>query len=312
MSNSQRRLVALLILIAIIIAFLPSLLSDSIMQPQSITSYIEKKADEVLALRNWMQKNNITAISLLNNNNRSDGDGISIMVGKLNCFFAGAEDLLNTARIDESAELFNYAYDLAEDAKDYGACAYVRHDDVFEIAFTQNPFTRIIGCKGTSLCYTDKPKQDLETAGFKVSEDLSDGWFKAETQPEPFVINTGSKAFLVIVVIVAVCVARLIVFLLYKKHQCTARVTEKKTEYIGLKSKMWWLIKGIPRSYGRSYTIFRVVFISDKEEELSLYVPESIYHGVNEGERGQLDYRKLGTRIKFIRFAPVEKENETR
>ncbi len=261
-------------------------------------------------MRDWMQQTDIDAIQLLNKNNRSYGDGISIKVGKLYCYFAGAEDLLNVVDIDESVGLFDYAFKLEADAKDYGAYAYIRRDKVFEVILSPDPFTRMIGAKGTSIYYSDVPQQGLEAAGYKVSGDLGGGWFKAETQQEPLVIDTGSSAFLIIVAIGAACAVRLIVFLLYRKHQCTARVMEKKTEYIGLRSKIWWLIKGIPRSYGRSYTIFKVVFITDKEEKLSLYVPESRYHDLREGESGRLEYRKLRRRIKFTRFTPDGKENE--
>ena len=302
MNNSQRRLVAWLMLIVVIIAFLPGLLSNASKQPQNIASYIENKADDVLALRDWMQKNNIDTISLLNKNSRSYEDGISVKTGKYYCFFEGAEDILDASHLDESAELFAYAFDLAGDAKEYGTYAYVRHDGVFEIDLSQDPFARLFGGNGTSIYRTDRPQQDLEAAGYRVSEDLGNGWYKAETQQEPLVIDTGSNVFLMIVAVVAVCVGCLIIFLLYKKHECAARVEEKHTEYIGLKPRIWWLIKGISRSYGRSYTVYIVAFVTDKDEKLSIYVPESEFHSIQEGETGRLEYKTLGQRIKFIRF----------
>lgn len=280
--------------------------------PQTIQTFVAEQADEALSLRKWMQTKNLDAIKLLNKSNRRYGEGVSIQTGKLYCFFEGegTYELFTLITLEQASSVMEKPFELTALAKEYGAYAYIRHDGAFEVIFSGDPFNRPGGVEGTSVYYSDLSEQELEALGIERSESLGGNWFLAEKKQRPFVIDTKSDLFRIIVVFAIWGLISLIWFLLYKKQECNAEVIAKKAEYMGLRPKIWWHIHGIPRSWGRNGHAYEATFLTEKKEKLTMYMYESDYNDLEEGAYGHLEFRRFRKNCRYTRFTVREKENK--
>jgi|GEM_PF-3357993 len=309
--NKKYRHIALVITLGIVVLFFLGVLpsgGNADLSP-AIQTFITEKAEAALSLRNWMQTKNIDAVKLLNKSNKRYGNGVSIQTGKLHCFFEGdgTDALFDVKTIEQASSVMEKSFELDDWAKEYGAYAYIRHNGAFEVMVSGDPFNRPGGVEGTSVYYSDLPEQQLETLGIERGEGLRGDWFLAVEKQKPKVIDTKSDLFHIIVVIAIWGVLSLIWFRLYKKQECDAEVIAKKSEYLGLKPRIWWDIHGIPRSWGNNGHAYSVTFLTNNHERLTMYMYESDYNELAEGAYGLLKYRRFKNSCRFVRFMAKQK-----
>jgi hypothetical protein len=290
------------------------MVADTGKSPTDIHPLLTEHGNEILAVRDWMQKNDLSAIKLLNKSNRNYGNGVSIQAGKLYCDFegAGTDALFNGASSDQATEGINKAFELEKAAEQYGAYAYIRHQNIFEVIFSDNPVYRMGGVEGTSAYYSELPSSMIDTEkeiGATSVVNLDNGWFLADTSQQPVSsnpINTHSDLFIIIVAIIAALLISLIISLLYKRFGCNAEVIGMSTEYRGKHSRLQNMIDGANTTIFENFMVYKVKFLTEENETLEMYVPELEYNRFYEKAHGYLKYKRLGGRCKYISFEITE------
>lgn len=299
-----------LILVVVLIIVIAVMVADTGKPPADIRPLLTAHGSEILAVRDWMQKNDISAIKLLNKSNQNSGKGVSVQTGKLTCYFegAGTDALFSTASMDKMTEAMSKAFDLDKAAESYGAYAYIRHQDIFEVLVSDNPVYRMGGFEGTSAYYSELPPGELDTKteiGVTTLVNLNNGWFLADTSKQPagsIPVNTHSDLFMIIVIIIAVLMISLIISLLYKRFGCNAEVIAMNTEYRGNKTRLQNMIDGAYASIFEKFTVYKIKFLTEENETLEMYVPELEYNRLYEKAHGYLQYKRLGGRCKYTSF----------
>ena len=279
--------------------------------PEDISEYINAKGAETLALRDWMIENEVDSISLMNESNRNDGKGVSIQVGKLYCFFEGpgTDALFSPVKFEDYAKASDKAFELEKVAREYGAYAYYKHEDTFEVIISGDPVRRLGGMEGTSVFYSKQPinKKEMQTEVSSV-EDLGNGWFMADANGqsvnnEP--INTKSELFRAIVIVIVFIIILFILSLFYKKHECKAEIIEKNSERM-VRSRIFYLIRGIRGGMFEGFTVYKVTFLTDQNERINIYMQKKEYDRLRLNAYGHLEYKQLGIRYKFLSFKVTE------
>lgn len=297
----------IVVFIAIILFFCLTVSFNASPRSEDIRAFIDVKGEETLTLRDWMQEKNLDAIKLLNKSNRRYGDGVSIQAGRLYCFFegAGTDELFDTTFLDEATGTMGKVFELRDIAQEYGAYAYIRHEDIFEVVISRDPYMRTGGMEGTSVYYSGLPLDEISTqAVTDVSEfeDLGSGWFLDAGKKPWLHIDTGSTWFIIIVIIASVIVLELILSLFYKKHGCNATIIGKSSQYVGHRSRYQNYVDGTRRSIFDNYMVYTIRFMTDQHEQLEIHVPKQVYNQLNEQEYGYLEYKQLGKRRKYVHF----------
>jgi len=197
--NIKHRHIALVITLGIVVLFFAGIFQSNgdTDLSQTIQTFITEKADATLSLRSWMQAKNIDAIRLLNKSNKRYGNGVSIQTEKLFCFFegSGTDELFDVKTMEQVSSVMEKSFELTGWAKEYGAYAYIRHDEAFEVKISSDPVNRPGGVEGTAIINSDLSEQELKTLGIERGESLGGDWFLAVEKQKPIVIDTKSDLF---------------------------------------------------------------------------------------------------------------------
>lgn len=298
------------IIVAIVFFVIMIAKTNTGQQPEDICEYIRAKGAETLVLRDWMIENDLDSISLMNKSNRNDGKGVSIQVGKLYCFFdgPGTDALFSPVKFEDFTKAADKAFDLEEIAREYGAYAYFTHEKTFEVMISGDPINRLRGMEGTSVFYSEQPINKTEVQ-IEVSsvDDLGNGWFIAKANGQSLhneQINTKSELFRAIVIVIAFIIILLILSLFYKKYGCNAEVIEKNSERM-VRSRIYYLIRGVRAGVFENFTVYKVTFLTDQNERISIYMQKKEYDRLHLNAYGYLEYKRLGIRYKFLSFRDI-------
>lgn len=305
------RVVAIIAAILFVVFMIAKINSGQ--KPEDFSEYINAKGSQALALRDWMIENDIDSICLMNKSNRNNANGVSMQVGKLYCIFdgPGTDALFSPVKFEDYTKAADKAFELEEIAREYGAYAYYRHEDTFEVIISGDPVRRLGGMEGTSVFYSEQPinKTEMQTEVSSV-EDLGNGWFMAEANGQSVhneQININPQLLKIMVIVIAFIIILLILPLLYKKCGCNAQVIDKNSERM-VQSRYFYWIRGIRGGPFEGYTVYKVTFLTDQNERISIYMQKKEYDRLHLNAYGYLEYKRLWIRYKFLSYR-VTKES---
>lgn len=280
-------------------------------KPEDFSEYINAKGSQTLELRDWMIENDIDSICLMNKSNRHNANGVSIQVGKLYCIFdgPGTNDLFSPIQLEVYATATDKAFELDKIAREYGAYAYYRHEDTFEIIISGDPVRRLQGMEGTSVFYSNQPinKTDTQTE-VSCFEDLGNGWYTTDVNEQSLLdepTNINPELFKIIIIAIAFIIILLIFPLLYKRYECNAQIIDKNSERM-VQSRIYYWIRGIRGGPFEGYTVYKVTFLTNQNEKVDIYVQKKEYDRLQLNSYGYLEYKKLWIRYNFLDFRVTE------
>lgn len=272
-------------------------------EPQDIHAFIDAKGADVLALKDWMKDNGMDSIQMLNKNNRNYGSGLSIQTGRLYAYFdgPGKDMLFNTQSTDDMSEAMGKAFEIASIAEAFGAYEYLQSGDVFEIKISGDAVHRPSGMTGTSVFYTDQPDAKARMGDV---QDLGGGWYLASgpSSPQGIRIDFRSGLFWIILIFATFGIVFLVLSLCYKRLEANARVLSKGSEYIGDRPRILNHFKGEYASVFEHYTIYKITFLTEQNQEVRVCVPKLEYERIGVHASGLLKYKRLLNRYKYINF----------
>lgn len=280
-------------------------------KPEDFSEYIKAKGSQTLALQDWMIENDIDSICLMNKSNRNNANGVSVQVRKLYCIFdgPGTDALFSPVKFEDYTKAFDKAFELEKIAREYGAYAYYKHEDTFEVILSGDPVRRLGGMEGTSVFYSKQPinKKEMQTEVSSV-KDLGNGWFMADANGQSLrneQININPQLLNIMVIVIAFIIILLILPLLYKKYGCNAQVIDKNSERM-VQSRFYYWIRGIRGGPFEGYTVYKVTFLTDQNERINIYMQEKEYARIHLNAYGYLEYKQLGIRYNFLSFKVTE------
>jgi len=271
---------------------------DSGQQPEALRQLANAKGTEFLALRDWMQQNDIDTVMVLSRYNRSEGQGVSLGFSRYACYFdgAGADALLSTNGISATTDK---ALALAQDADSYGAYKYVREANCFEAWISGDAYSRPSGTAGTPLYYAGDDGAVL--TGMDEATELGGGWYAGRAQSGGLVIDTRSSWFYISVILLVYAAAVTAVELGYKKREARATVAGRRSEDVRHLSRLTRQLQGKPMG-GFDGFAYQMDFKTAEGGTVTVYVPHAMYQGLNDGDAGWLVYKQRGKRRRFVSF----------